>query len=387
MAGQVTSVRQMIDRLIAFDTTSRNSNLNLIHWVRDYLADHGVAATLMHDESGKKASLFATLGPQRDGGIVLSGHSDVVPVDGQDWSSDPWTVDERDGRLYGRGTSDMKSFSAIALALVPEFLARGLQTPIHIALSYDEEVGCIGVQGLLDHLRASGPRPRAVIIGEPTEMKVVNAHKTGVVLRTTVRGRAFHSSMPQKGVNAIVHSARLIAELVRIGEAFGDMAPNKRFDPPHSTLSVNVIDGGTATNIIPSECVLKWEMRLLPGCDAEPVVEGFRQFARNQVLPKMQAVWADAGIETEVLGQVPCLIPEDGSDAETLALALTESNQTYTVPYVTEAGLFQQLGVPTVVCGPGSIEQAHTPDEFIALSEVAACERFMRRLMDRVCER
>ncbi|MHA1567733.1 MAG: acetylornithine deacetylase [Alphaproteobacteria bacterium] len=386
MTGQVYTVRQMIDRLISFDTTSRNSNLNLIHWVRDYLAGHGVTAALMHDDSGKKASLFATLGPSGDGGIVLSGHSDVVPVDGQDWSSDPWSVVERDGRLYGRGTSDMKSFSAITLALVPEFLVRGLITPIHIALSYDEEVGCLGVHGLLDHLRDGGLRPRAVIIGEPTEMKVVNAHKTGVQLRTTVRGRAFHSSMPQKGLNAIVYGAELVTELARLAEVFADMAPNERFDPPYSTLSVNLIDGGTATNIIPSECILKWEMRLLPGVSAEAVAADFRQFAQEQVLPRMRAVWAGADIETELLGQVPGLIPEDGSDAETLALALTESNQTYTVPYGTEAGLFQQFGVPTVVCGPGSIEQAHTPDEFIALSEVAACERFMQRLMDRVCE-
>ncbi len=386
MAGQVFTVRQMIDRLISFDTTSRNSNLHLIHWVRDYLAGHGVASILTHDAGGKKANLFATLGPEGDGGIVLSGHSDVVPVDGQDWSSDPWTVAERDGRLYGRGTSDMKSFLAVALAMVPAFLARGLKTPVHIALSYDEEVGCLGVQGLLAFLRENGPKPRAVIIGEPTEMKVVNAHKTGVMVRTSVRGRAFHSSMPQLGVNAIHYGGLLIAELVRVAEAFCNMAPNERFDPPYSTLSVNVIDGGTATNIIPGECVLRWEMRLLPGGHAEPVVEDFRRFCEEQVLPKMRVAWAGATIETELLGLVPGLLPEDGSDAETLALALSESNQTYAVAYVTEAGLFQQLGVPTVVCGPGNIEQAHTPDEFIALSEVAACERFMGRLMDQVCQ-
>ncbi len=385
MAGQLFSVRQMIDKLVSFDTTSRNSNLHLIHWVRDYLAGHGVAASLAHDESGKKASLFATLGPDDDGGIVLSGHSDVVPVDGQDWSTDPWTVVERDGRLYGRGTADMKSFPAVALALVPEMVQRGLRTPVHIALSYDEEVGCLGVHGLLAQLQAHGPRPRAVIIGEPTEMRVVNAHKTGAMLRTIVRGRAFHSSKTQHGVNAIAYGAELIAELVRLADAFRTMAPNDRFDPPYSTLSVNLIEGGAATNIIPAECTLKWEMRLLPGHDADAVVEGFRIFARQQVLPRMRQVWAGADIETELLGQVPGLVPEDGSDAETLALALTESNQTFAVSYSTEAGLFQQLGVPTVVCGPGSIEQAHTPDEFIALSEVAACERFLRRLMDRVC--
>lgn len=387
MTGEIFSVRQMIDKLIAFDTTSRKSNLNLIQWVRDYLAGHGVVATLTHDPSGKKANLFATLGPEGDGGIVLSGHSDVVPVDGQDWSSDPWRVVERDGRLYGRGTADMKSFSAIALALAPEFLKRGLKTPIHIALSYDEEVGCLGVHGLLDHLRQSGPRPRAVIIGEPTEMGVVNAHKTGMMLRTTVRGRAYHSSKTQHGVNAIAYGGELIAELVRLADEFRGGAPNRRFDPPYSTLSVNMIDGGAATNIIPAECTLRWEMRLLPDGEGAAVVDGFRRFCAQQVLPRMRAVWDGADIETEVLGQVPGLVPEDGSDAETLALALTESNQTYGVSYSTEAGLFQQLGVPTVVCGPGNIEQAHTPDEFIALSEVAACERFLRRLMDRVCVR
>ena len=255
MAGTTYTPREMIDTLIGFDTTSRDSNLELIHFVRDYLDGHGIASTLIHDETGTKANLFATVGPEGNGGVALSGHTDVVPVDGQDWASDPFTVVERDGRLYGRGTSDMKSFSAIALALVPVMQAKGLKRPIHFALSYDEEVGCLGVHSLVDYLVKTGLRPQAVIVGEPTEMKVVNAHKGAFSFYTTVTGLEGHSSATDKGVNSIYYAAELIGFLQRLAEEMKTEQVNDRFDPPYTTVHVGTVHGGTAQNIIPRETV------------------------------------------------------------------------------------------------------------------------------------
>ncbi len=386
MPGDVYSPVDMIKRLVAFDTTSRESNLALIEFVADYLAGHGVEARLIHDETGKKANLYATLGPADRPGIGLSGHTDVVPVDGQEWSSDPFSVVEKDGRLYGRGTADMKGFIATALALVPEFLARELETPIHLALSYDEEVGCLGVHGIVRHFGAHGPAPWVVIVGEPTEMKVVDAHKGIRAFTTTVSGVEAHSAATHVGVNAVMCAAELITFLGRLAEemkARGD--PGNRFDPPYSTVHVGLIQGGTALNIIPKACAFTWEYRMLPGSDEDEVLERFERFARDQVLPGMRAVSGAADIVTEPLARVPPLVPEHGSDAESLVLALAESNRTFTVSYGTEAGIFQRAQIPTVVCGPGSIVQAHKPDEFIALSEIESCVGFLRRLLDRVC--
>ena len=374
--------RQLLDRLVAFDTTSRNSNLELLGWVADYLEGHGIASTLIHDATAAKANLFATVGPDADGGIVLSGHSDVVPVDGQDWASDPWRVVERDGRLYGRGTADMKSFIAVVLAFVPRLLERPLSAPIHLALTYDEEVGCLGVRSLIDYFAKNGPRPRAIIVGEPTEMAVVNANKTTVLLRTALAGAEAHTASPHHGVNAIMHAARLIAWLDELARELERDARDARFDPPYSTVSVNVVEGGTAGNIVPNECAFLWDMRLLPGTKSDPLIERFERFVSTKVLPEMRARSKKAGIATERLAFVPGLVPEQGSAAETLAMALTESNRTAAVSYATEAGLYQGLHVPTVICGPGCIDQAHKPDEFIELSQLDACARFMERLLD-----
>lgn len=383
MAAPRYSPREVIDKLVSFDTTSRNSNLELIGWTADYLKAHGVVADLVHSDDRSKANLFATIGPEGDGGIVLSGHTDVVPVDGQTWTSDPFTVAERDGKLFGRGTSDMKSFCAIALALVPDLVAAKPKTPVHLAFSYDEEVGCLGVHGLVDYLRETGLRPRALIVGEPTSMKVVNSHKTSIGMRAWVTGVAGHSSQTQNGVNAVMWAAEMIAWLKAKSDAFRAVPANDRFEPPFSTLSVNTISGGAATNIIPEACNFYWDMRLLPGVDGEALISEFEAFVEAEIKPKM--VGADgAGVEIERVAVVPALLPEDGSPAETLAMALTESNETFAVSYGTEAGIFQNFGVPSVVCGPGSIQQAHRPNEFIEVSQVEACEAFLRRLIERV---
>lgn len=378
----------MLEKLVAFDTTSRHSNLQLIHFVQDYLCAYGVASELIHDETGEKANLWATIGPAVDGGVVLSGHTDVVPVDGQPWTSDPWTVTRKDdGRLYGRGTSDMKAFSAVALALLPEFLAAGLKVPVHLALSYDEEVGCIGVHGLVDRIRALGVKPRLAIIGEPTMMKVVDAHKSIRSYYVTVTGHEAHSSNVHKGVSAVMVAAELITRLSEIGaelQAEGD--PAKRFDPPFSTMIANTISGGTAQNILARECTFTFEVRGLPGIDGEAVANRFIAHALHVVLPRIQAIAPSAKIEIRRRAMSPPLFPHPGSDAETFVMALAERNGAEAVSYATEAGIFQEAGIPAIVCGPGDIAQAHQPDEFIDEAQLPACEAFMRRLMKRLAD-
>ena len=383
MPDQTYSTTAMIERLIAFDTTSRNSNLELIHFVRDYLAGHGIESDLIHDESGHKANLFATIGPVCDGGIVLSGHTDVVPVDGQSWDSSPFTARIEDDRIYGRGTSDMKSFIAIVLALVPEMKNRKFSIPLHLAFSYDEEVGCLGAHGLVPSISIPGARPKAAIVGEPTSMRVVNAHKGINSFVTKVTGFEAHSSATHQGVNAIVYAAELIGFLNQLAEEFkANPEPDSRFDPPYTSVQIGTIDGGTALNIIPRECTFVWEFRDIPGTDTQAIVDRFNDFAENTVLPKMKLVSDEADINTQVRAKVRGLVPENGSAAETLVMALARANQTYTAAYGTEAGIFQEAGVPTVVCGPGDIAQAHKPNEFIALSQINECTDFLRRLMD-----
>ncbi len=378
--------REMIAKLIGFDTVSRNSNLKLICFVEDYLDGWGVPHARVENETGTKANLLATLGPgDVAGGIVLSGHTDVVPVDGQDWTGDPFTLAERDGRLFGRGTCDMKSFFAIALALVPDFLARDLQVPLHFALSYDEEVGCLGVRPLIDQAISRLPRPQVVIVGEPTDMGVVNAHKSIHAFRTHVTGLEGHSSAPHEGVNAVMIAAELIHFIGTIQDdmkAKGD--PTGRFIPPYTSVHVGPIEGGTALNIIPKDCSFQWEFRSLPGQDADEIIARVAAFSKTHLLPKMHEVSPDTGVETISSAHVPPLVPEDGSPGETLVLKLAEQNTTQAVSYGTEAGLFQLADIPTVICGPGSILQAHKPDEYVTVAQVEACERFMRRLIEHV---
>jgi acetylornithine deacetylase len=376
------SAQAMLAELVRFDTTSRDGNIPLIAFVERYLDSWDIPHFRVDYEAGKKTNLFATIGPDIAGGIVLSGHTDVVPVDGQTWASNPFELTERDGRLYGRGTCDMKGFIAVALALVPRFKAANLKIPIHLALSCDEEVGCKGVRPLVAHIRDQMKKPKAVIVGEPTSMQVVNAHKAALTFSTEVTGHEAHSSLTDQGVNAIMVAGELLGEISRIREdlmARGD--PSHRFNPPYSTIHVGVIKGGTAKNIGPRRCSFQWETRLLPLADPAEVPGRFEKFAAS-LEPAMKKIAGDAGINNQQTNVVPGLAPEDNSPAEHLALHLAGANGTHAVSYCTEAGLFQQIGIPSIICGPGSIEQAHKPDEFIDISELRKCEKFMERLLE-----
>ena len=374
---------ELLERLVAFDTETSKSNLALIDFVADYLDGWGVPHIRVPNAGGDKAALFATLGPMTDGGVVLSGHTDVVPVTGQAWTGDPFTLRVADGRAFGRGAVDMKAFDALALAMVPDALAAGLTRPIHILLSYDEETTCLGVADTIARFGADLPRPGAVIVGEPTGMQVADAHKSVVTFNTTVHGHAAHSAKPMLGANAVMAAADLIAELNRIADAMvvrGDASG--RFDPPNTTVHVGVIEGGTARNILPKVCTFLWEFRGLPDLDMAEIPTLFAA-ACERVMRERLNRYGDYGrIETVEEVSVPGLAPDPGSEAERLALRLAGRNATITVPYATEAGRFQRAGIPTVVCGPGSIDQAHQPDEFIALDELARGEAFMRRLIE-----
>ena len=375
------AVMAMERRLIGFDTTSRNSNLALIDDVRGYLAGHGVESELVPDETGKKANLFATIGPKDRGGVILSGHTDVVPVDGQPWDTDPWSVVERDGRLYGRGTSDMKSFVAIALAFVPEFVKAPLKTPVHLAFSYDEEVGCIGVRRLIARLAERPVKPRLCIIGEPTDMKPIAQHKGKVSWRGRVRGHECHSSMTHKGANAVEAAAEIVARLKALARSKAKEGPfDREFDPPYTTVHTGVIRGGTALNIVPLDCSFDFEVCHLPDEEPRGLFAPIAAFARELEAEMRQAA-PEASISFDELTATPGLASAPDDPAVTLARQLTGANRSGKVSFGTEGGLFQQAGIPTVVCGPGSIDQAHQPNEFVALSQLVECEAFMRRLL------
>jgi acetylornithine deacetylase len=383
-SGRFTAI-EMLERLVSFDTTSSKSNLACVHFVRDYLAQWGVSARLSFNEDRSKANILATIGPDVADGIVLSGHMDVVPVAGQAWTTPPFSLTAADGRLYGRGSADMKAFIAVALALVPEFLDAGLGRPIHLALSYDEEVGCFGAPGLLRDLDDHIPRPQAVIVGEPTGMRIVNAQKGVRIYRTTVTGVETHASLPEKGVNAVTNAARLIAFLAGLeeelmGRCEGPDGESNDFDPPYGTLNIGRVNGGVAQNIVPRECVFDWETRLLPWADPDEIPRRFQEYVDVEVLPRMRKASQLANIDTETICDVPGLHPEPDSPAETLCVRLLGNNATDSVPFGSEAGLFQGAGLSTVICGPGEIAQAHRPDEFIETSQIEACEQFMRRL-------
>jgi acetylornithine deacetylase len=373
---------ELLARLVAFDTTSSKNNLGLISFVEDYLSSHGVASRRIVSDDGQKSSLYATIGPENEGGIALSGHTDVVPVDGQKWTSDPFTLRSEDGKLYGRGAADMKGFLAAALATVPDYKKRKLAKPIHLAFSYDEEVGCIGVRPMIAELGKQIPKPRMVIVGEPTNMQVVDAHKGPVRWQVDVKGRAAHSSMSHLGVNAVTYATRLISELERMEHQLKRRAIDLRFEPPYSTLQVTMIDGGTATNIVPVNCSFVFDIRALPGLDPDEVETRLRRFAENHCLPEMHEIAPEADIRIERANAVPPFGAEPKSEVVALALKLTGQNETYGVSYGTEAGLFQEAGAPAVVCGPGDIAQAHTADEWISESQIAKCMDFLARLGD-----
>lgn len=374
---------ELLARLVGFDTTSRKTNAPLIGFVADYLASYGIDSVLLPDATGEKINLCATIGPRDcEGGIGLSGHTDVVPVTGQDWDSDPFALTERDGRLYGRGTTDMKGYLACVLAAVPDFVTRKLARPIHILFSYDEEIGCVGVRPMIARLGEDLPLPAIVFVGEPTGMEVVDAHKGPARWNVRVRGRAAHSSMAHLGVNAIHYAGALLTELRGIENRLRETSRDERFDPPFSTLQVTSIEGGTASNIIPVSCRLGFEVRALPGLDVHAIQNRLADYARTSCLPEMNAVADEADIEIELYNFVPPFGARTDSEAVSLALHLTAGNRTFAVSYATEAGLFQEAGPDTVVCGPGHIAQAHTANEWIAECELAACMAFMLRLAD-----
>ncbi|WP_263139659.1 acetylornithine deacetylase [Pseudomonas sp. RIT-PI-AD] len=373
--------RALLAQLVAFATVSRDSNLELIEFVRDYLRGLGVDCELIYNAERTKANLLATLGPRVAGGIVLSGHTDVVPVDGQAWTVNPFCLSEEGGKLFGRGTADMKGYLASVLAAVPIFLAHPLRRPVHLAFSYDEEVGCLGVRGLLEVLPQRIPRPALCLIGEPTGLKPVLGHKGKLAMRCHVHGAACHSAYAPYGVNAIEQAARLIGRLGEIGARLAEpQRHDPRFDPAYSTVQVGVIQGGTALNIVPADCRFDFEVRALPAFAPQEVVEQLQDYAERTLLPAMRAVKPDTGIRFETLSAYPGLATPADSAAARLIARLCGSEAFGTVAFGTEGGLFDQAGIPTVVCGPGSMDQGHKPDEYVSVEQLAACDRLMDRL-------
>lgn len=382
IAAPLSSAIDLTTRLVAFDTTSHKSNRALIAFVESYLAGHGITSHLVPTEDGEKASLFATVGPEGVAGIGLSGHTDVVPADPAAWTSDPFTVRQENGRLYGRGTADMKGFLACVLAMVPDFKRRKLKVPLHIVFSYDEEVGCTGVRPMIAELGDRLTKPRAVIVGEPTSMDVVDGHKGPVRWAVEITGRAAHSSMAHLGVNAISVAGRLVGELGAIEKELMALPPDTRYVPPYPTLQVTEITGGIASNIVPATCRFGFEVRAMPGLDVDGIEKRIVAFAEKECLPEMRRLAPEANIVIRQSNRVPPFAADTESEVVALALKLAGQNETRAVSYATEAGLFQGAKVPSVVCGPGDIAQAHTADEWIAISEIERCLAFLDRLAD-----
>ena len=379
-----------IKRLIDIDTTSRNSNLALIEEVEGYFSALGLPMRRTHDDNGAKSNLFASIpdcSGNIQGGLVLSGHTDVVPVDGQDWSSDPFNAEQRDGKLYGRGACDMKGFIGTALALAPTFAAMPLKRPIHFALSYDEELGCLGAPRMIQDIVDAGIRPDSCIVGEPTGMKPVVAHKGLRRYQCNVHGRAAHSSRPTDGVNAIDYAARLIVFLRELAdEARANPIADEHFDIPFTTLCVGLISGGTAANIVPEDCQVGFECRPVPGYDMVRFEERIRYQIDEILVPAMRAEHPDAGIELTLRYTIPSLTESESAALISLAQALTRDQQPHKVAYATEAGQFRSAGIDTIVCGPGHIAHAHRPDEHVAFSQIEACERFLTGMAQSLVE-
>lgn len=376
--------RAWLSRLVAYDTTSSKTNLPLIDDVEDYLQRFGAETHRVYNEDKTKANLYGLIGPKVEGGVVLSGHTDVVPIDGQDWDTDPFVVTEKDGKLYGRGTSDMKAFPAIGLSLVPKMAAADLKRPVIFALSYDEEVGCLGAPAMIDEIADTLPSPAAVIVGEPTMMNVIDGHKGIASFRVRVNGYSTHSSQTDRGVSAVEAAAKLISKITQMRETRAQNAdPQCPFDPPYTTLTVNVANGGSQLNIMAGECVFDFDLRVVPGETATQVVEEFRDYAAG-VEAEMRAKAAGCRIEIEQMTDAPSLAPRSVNAAADLAKSLTGQNSTGVVAYAAEAGQFQLGGFSTVICGPGSIDQAHQPNEFISLDQLAQGTAFLEKLIARL---
>ncbi|MEC8660938.1 MAG: acetylornithine deacetylase [Pseudomonadota bacterium] len=374
----------LMTKLISFPTVSRDSNLPLVDWVESYLDSHGIPAHRVYDETGEKAALFAHVGPDVEGGIVLSGHTDVVPVDGQAWDTDPWTVIEKDGKYFGRGTCDMKGFDALSIWALVEAHHRGVTRPLQLALSYDEEVGCLGAPPMIDRMVETLPKASAVIVGEPSMMNAVTAHKGGLGLNTRIKGYEVHSSLMHTGVSAIMYGARLIewANQTNAASAAAEPSPvAAMFEPTFTTVHIGTIEGGTADNITAKDCRFSVDMRVLP--DESP--ERWREIYMEQVagvVADMKAVHPDTAIEVDTTFWVPGLRPEEDGEAERIVRQITGDNGEHVVSYGTEAGQFQERDYSVVICGPGSIEQAHQPNEFIEVAQFKAGAAFLERMLD-----
>ena len=376
----------ILAELVAFPSVSRDSNLDIIDYLERLLIDLGARCRRTWNDERTKANLWASVGPDGPGGVVLSGHTDVVPIDGQDWSSDPFELIERDGRLYGRGSTDMKGFIAVILAVLGRSDLPALRQPLHLALSYDEEVGCLGVDRMVQDAVAAGLRPDYAVIGEPTTMQIVRAHKSINVFRTRVIGKAAHSSQPHRGAGAIFAAGRLIEQLYQIGEEKRAAATANACEPPWTTVQVGLIQGGNAVNILPAECEFWWEYRALPDEDPDEVFDRLQAFAASDVLPRLREFAPEADIHFETLARVPPLVPDPESEAESWVGSLpgVRDGGSGAVSFATEAGSFQRAGIHTVVCGPGSIDQAHQPNEFIELAELVRCERMVESIIRRL---
>ncbi len=375
--------RQVLERLVAFPTVSRDSNLALVDWLEGYLTGHGIECHRPWNEDRQKAALMAHAGPRVEGAVVLSGHSDVVPVDGQDWTTDPWTVVERNGRLYGRGTCDMKGYVALSVWALVRAQKMGVRRPVQLALSYDEEVGCTGAPPMIETMGKVLPKGAAALIGEPSNMKIITGHKGGTGFHVHVKGFEVHSSLLPYGVSAIMEGARLIGWVNDRNAEIQARQPTPiaaTFYPPFTTLHVGMISGGTAHNITAADCRFAVEMRVVPGEDVEAHARTFEaEAARMDALLRAQR--PEAGVHLERFFGVPALVPEADGEAEAIARRLTGDNATGVVSYGTEAGQFQEAGYSAIVCGPGDIAQAHQPDEYLEVSEFEAGQRFMERLL------
>ena len=372
----------MLERLIAFPTVSKDSNLGLIEWTRDYLAGLGATSRLTYDATGKKANLFATLGEGSRPGLVLSGHTDVVPVEGQAWDTDPFKATVIGDKLYGRGSADMKGYIATALVMAPKFLVSKADAPLHFAFSYDEEVGCLGVRSLIQDLKDIGLKTAGCIVGEPTLMQPIIAHKGTHRFRCCITGREAHSSYTTQGVNAIEYAARIIVYIRQMADRLQQLETRDyAFTVPFTTMQTGLIRGGLAANIVPKECEFIFEARTLPGASEHKLFQEVKDYAAT-LLPEMQRVEPNAAIKLDMIASAPGMNMQESDDIVKLAASLTRNKPNGAVSYGTEGGLFQAAGIPTVICGPGDIEQAHRPNEFVSLAQLAQCEAFMQRLLD-----
>jgi acetylornithine deacetylase len=376
------SSKDILSALVGFDTVSRNSNLELIAWVETYLDGLGVKHERIYDDTGKKSNLWATVGPADVPGFILSGHTDVVPVDDQNWTDSPFRLTERDGKLYGRGSTDMKGYVACCLAAVPDMLKSNLRKPLHLAFSYDEEVGCIGARGIVAKLPERPAKPIACFVGEPTEMDVVIGHKAKRSLKVTVHGRTCHSSLAPMGVNSVEYAARVIAKIRDISDRMAKSgARDELYDVPFTTGHTGYLHGGTALNIVPDTATFEFEFRTIAADKSATLAKEVIDYARNELEPEMKAVAPEAGFDFEDRSEFAGLNTAENAEVTLLAKQLTGRNSHSKVAYGTEAGLYSDAGVPTIVCGPGNIDQAHKADEFIRINELEKCGTFLDRLI------